>query len=187
MTLSRVVKALDASRHSLVRITWVSKIYILIDVACLVLQVMGTVTQAYGGADQQGTAIRLVAGGLVFQLVAFLVFMLLAAIVHKRLAKDPTEISSRSDVRWKRYFWALYAGSLLVLIRNLVRIVEYVQGADGAVASSEAYLYVFDAVPMLAVVVLFTILHPGRLIKRTKQASKPAGDELNMPLVYERV
>lgn len=187
MTLSRLVKALDATRYSLIRITWVSKIYILIDIACLVLQVMGTVTQAYGGADQQGTAIRLVAGGLVFQLVAFVVFMLLAAIVHRRLSKDPTEVSSRADVRWTKYFWALYAGSLLVLIRNLVRIVEYVQGADGAVASSEVYLYVFDALPMLAVVVLFTVLYPGRLIKRTKRAPKASGDGLDMPLVYERV
>lgn len=183
MTLSRLVKALDASHLSLIRISWVSKIYILIDIACLVLQVMGTVTQAYGGADKQDTAINLVVGGLAFQLVAFVFFMLLASTVHRRLAKEGTEISSRPDIRWKKHFWALYAASLLVLLRNLVRIIEYKQGAGGAIAGSEVYLYVFDAVPMFAVVLLYTILYPGRMIKQTRRVMKGHGDGLEMPLV----
>jgi hypothetical protein len=183
MTLSRLVKALDAGHHSLVRISWVSKIYILIDIACLVLQVMGTVTQAYGGAEKQDTAINLVVGGLAFQLVAFVFFMILAWVVHHRLAKNGTDVSCRPDIRWKQHFWVLYAASMLVLVRNLVRIVEYKEGAGGAILGSEAYLYVFDAVPMFAVVLLYTFVYPGRMIKQTKGPMKGHGDGLEMPLI----
>ena len=183
MTLSRLVKALDASHLSLVRISWVSKIYILIDIACLVLQVMGTVTQAYGGADKQDTAVNLVVGGLTFQLIAFLFFMLLAWIVHRRLAKEGTDISSRPNIKWKKHFWVLYAASILVLVRNLVRIIEYKQGPKGNIMGSEAYLYVFDAVPMFAVVLLYMVLYPGRMIRQTRRAMKGHGDGLEMPLV----
>lgn len=186
MTLSRLVKALEASHLSLIRISWVSKIYILIDIACLVLQVMGTVTQAYGGADKQDTAINLVTGGLAFQLVAFVFFMLLASIIHRRLANDGTDISRRSDIRWRQHFWTLYAASLLVLVRNLVRIIEYKQGPEGAIASSEAYLYIFDAVPMFAVVLLYTVIYPGRMIEQTRTAGKRHSNGLEVPLVRGR-
>ena len=77
----------------------------------------------------------------------------------------------------------LYAVSGLVLLRNLVRIVEFVQGIDGAVASHEAFLYVFDAVPMFAVVSLYVVIYPGRMIKQTRRAMKGHGDGLEMPLV----
>jgi len=183
MTLSRLVKALDASHLSLVRISWVSKIYILIDIACLVLQVMGTVTQAYGGADKQDTAVNLVVGGLTFQLIAFVFFMLLAWTVHRRLAKEGTDISSRPEIKWKKHFWVLYAASILVLVRNLVRIIEYKQGPEGNIMNSEVYLYVFDAVPMFAVVLLYAVIYPGRVIKQTRRATKRHGDGLDMPLV----
>jgi hypothetical protein len=183
MTLSRLVKALDAGHHSLVRISWVSKVYILIDIACLVLQVLGTVTQAYGGAEKQDTAINLVVGGLAFQLGAFVFFMLLAWVIHYRLARDGTDVSCRPDIHWKRYFWVLYAASALVLVRNLVRIVEYRQGAGGAIVGSEGWLYGFDAVPMGVVVGLYAVFYPGRMIKQTGRPMKGHGDGLEMPLV----
>jgi hypothetical protein len=98
MTLSRMTRALEATEYSIVRIAWISKIYILIDIACVVLQVIGTVTMAYGGADQQQKAINLVAGGLAFQLVAFVVFVLLAMRIHWRLNQEPTSVSARSTL-----------------------------------------------------------------------------------------
>jgi hypothetical protein len=144
---------------------------------------MGTVTQAYGGADKQDTAVNLVVGGLTFQLIAFLFFMLLAWIVHRRLAEEGTDISSCPNIKWKKHFWVLYAASILVLVRNLVRIIEYKQGPEGNIMGSEVYLYIFDAVPMFAVVLLYTIIYPGRITKQKRRAMKGHGDGLEMPLV----
>lgn len=183
MMLSRVTRALDAAEYSFVRIGWVSKIYVLIDIVCLVLQVMGTVTQAYGGADEQTKAIYLIAGGLIFQLVAFVLFVILALVIHRRLNASPTKISAFQDLRWQHYFWAIYITSALVVLRNLVRVIEFIQGADGQIMSNEAFLYVFDAAPMALVVLTFTILYPGRLIKKTQAIRKSESRGSGVPLV----
>ncbi|KZF22975.1 RTA1-domain-containing protein [Xylona heveae TC161] len=186
MTLSRLVRALDAVRYSLVRISWVSKIYILIDIACLVLQVMGTVTQAYGGAGEQQKAIKLITGGLVFQLIAFVVFILLALRVHFRLNREPTLISAHPRVQWRRSFWALYVCSTLVLVRNLVRILEFNQGSGGTIGSHEAFLYIFDACPMFAVVLLLAIIYPGFVTKTSRRLSKNRPESPSIPLFVDR-
>lgn len=180
MTLSRITRALDAAEYSLIRITWVSKIYVLIDIGCFALQIIGTLTMAYGGAGEQQQAINLVAGGLIFQLVAFVVFMLLAMWIHRRLNLVPTSVSSH--VRWRRYFWTLYGTSALILVRNLVRILEFLQGADGTVASHEAYLYVFDAAPMFLVVLALSLIYPGRLMKTSRRLALSDKDG-TIPLV----
>ncbi len=47
------------------------------------------------------------------------------------------------------------------MIRSIVRVVEFVQGFEGNILRHEAYLYVFDAVPMAAVMVCFNIWYPS--------------------------
>lgn len=74
----------------------------------------------------------------------------------------------------------LYIVSALVLVRNLVRIVEFVQGADGAVASHEVFLYVFDAVPMSVVVLLYTVFYPGQLMRAARRTEKGTADAVRL-------
>ncbi|KAK3645579.1 hypothetical protein LTR56_009019 [Elasticomyces elasticus] len=154
---------------------WISKIYVVIDVICLALQIMGTVIVAYDGDGDQQKAVNLVAGGLIAQLVAFIIFMLLALRVHLRLLRNPTHISGSSDIRWQKYFWALYATSTLVLVRNLVRIFEFLQGSDSTIIKHEVFLYVFDATPMFLVVLILAAVHPGRLMKSARGVFKLDG------------
>jgi hypothetical protein len=104
--------------------------------------------------------------------------VLLAMRIHFRLNQEPTNASSR--IRWRRYFWMLYVVSALVLVRNLVRIVEFVQGSDGAVASHEAYLYIFDAVLMSLVVILYTVLYPGQLMRNARHMEKGTADAVRL-------
>jgi hypothetical protein len=65
---------------------------------------------------------------------------------------------------WKRHIYTLYMTSILVLIRSIFRVVEYIQGEDGYLLSKEIYLYVFDALLMLAVMVLFNWIHPSQIM-----------------------
>jgi hypothetical protein len=59
---------------------------------------------------------------------------------------------------------ALFIGSALIMVRSLFRIIEYLQGFSGYLLSHEVYLYIFDAVLMLAVMVLFNVLHPSEVV-----------------------
>lgn len=106
---------------------------------------------------------HIVVGGLVVQIVFFGFFVIVAAIYHTRVTKKPTARSTSSLVPWRRHLYTLYAASILILIRSLFRIVEYQQGNDGYLLGHEVFLYSFDAVLMLFVMVLFNVTHPGSI------------------------
>ncbi|KAI7232945.1 hypothetical protein KC330_g5646 [Hortaea werneckii] len=189
MTLPRFVRTLDAEEYIPIRTSWISKIYILIDVACLGLQIMGTVTLAYGDGKQQENAVYYIAGGLIFQLLAFLFFIFMAVRVEKGLKGEVVGalVTCGLGKKWRKYFWALYAVSALIILRNAIRVIEFLQGTDGTIASNETYLYVFDAVPMFLVVLTLAFLHPGRLLKAVNRSSREAGgaDGMAIPLTRE--
>lgn len=57
---------------------------------------------------------------------------------------------------------ALYAASLLILVRSGFRLVQYPQGEQGALSKREVLGYVFDASLMLVVVVDESVVIVGR-------------------------
>jgi hypothetical protein len=59
--------------------------------------------------------------------------------------------------------WALHASSILVLIRSIVRVVEYAQGESGFIMQHEAFIYVFDGLLMFAVMTIFLMIHPSEV------------------------
>jgi hypothetical protein len=58
----------------------------------------------------------------------------------------------------------------LILIRNIVRVVEYAQGWDGWVVRHEFMLFIFDAVTMLALLVIVVVWDPAKLLDHHLQA-----------------
>lgn len=65
---------------------------------------------------------------------------------------------------WKKHLIALYAGSALILVRSVYRLVEYLQGgSSGYIIEHEWTLYVFDAVLMLGTMFVFFWIHPSEI------------------------
>lgn len=58
----------------------------------------------------------------------------------------------------------LYGTSILIMVRSIFRVVEYLQGFDGFLLRHEAYLYVFDATLMFLVLVLLNLVHPSEVV-----------------------
>lgn len=58
---------------------------------------------------------------------------------------------------------ALYLASALILIRSVLRLEEYAEGISGFVLSHEYFLYIFDSLLMLCVMVLFNLVHPSEV------------------------
>jgi len=165
MTLSRYVRALDATGYAVLRPSWTTATYICIDIISFVCQMAGSAMQASGDAAGIKTGNGVVMGGLGFQLAAFVIFVGMAATVHIRLNREPTSASSRMYVRWRRYFWSLYAVSLLVFVRSLFRLIEFGQGSHRAIYKTEVYLYIFDGGLMWCVVMVMLVMHPGMLLR----------------------
>lgn len=59
---------------------------------------------------------------------------------------------------------ALYVASGLIVVRSDFRAVEYLQGFDGYLLRHEAYLYIFDALLMFLVMMLFNVIHPSEVM-----------------------
>jgi hypothetical protein len=59
----------------------------------------------------------------------------------------------------------LYMSSVLVLVRNAFRLVEYVMGKGSYLFEHEWPIYVFDGALMLGVMVVFLVWYPNQLQK----------------------
>lgn len=70
--------------------------------------------------------------------------------------------------------WAIYISCLTMMVRNLVRTIEFGASKKSAVNTEEAYIYVFDGAMMAISMAVFVVWHPGRLIRRVRKEDKYA-------------
>ncbi|CAZ86570.1 unnamed protein product [Tuber melanosporum] len=159
MILGRLITSIEAERHSLIRTTWLTKIFVAGDVLSFLMQSTGGGMMAKGD-DSVKMGEHIVLGGLFVQILFFSLFMIATVVFHLRIRKDPTQ-ASQMGTAWRTLLMALYIASLSILVRSLFRIVEYIQGREGYLMSNEVWLYIFDAVLMLSVTVLFNVVHPS--------------------------
>jgi hypothetical protein len=168
MGLGRIIIALDAQRHSIINIRWMTKIYVLIDFGCIVSQFIGASLPASGDPASIKNARIILLSGLITQVIALSLFIFTCWHVHTRIKKDPPEVILKaSSVRWQNQFRAIEVVTLLLIFRGAVRTVEYLQGSEGYVISHEAFIYACDAAPMFVVMVIFLLIYPGQLVRDT--------------------
>jgi hypothetical protein len=113
-------------------------------------------------ASTQSTGKLLIIAGLGIQVVFFGFFVFVAFLFHLRMRTAP-KIASQQSLPWKRHLYVLYFTSICIFVRSIMRVTEYVQGFNGYILTHEYFLYVFDAVLMWAVMVIFNIEHPSEV------------------------
>lgn len=109
------------------------------------------------------TGEKVIIVGLFLQLACFSGFIVIACMFHYRFASSKE--ASATCAPWKRHMYALYAGSALIMVRSIFRVIEYLMGNNGYLLRHEYFLYIFDATLMLIVMVLFNIVHPSGLTR----------------------
>lgn len=72
---------------------------------------------------------------------------------------------------WRGVLFACYSASVLILVRSVYRLVEFVQGNDGYVITHEVFLYVFNAAMMFLVMGVINVFHPSSVLN--KKAESP--------------
>ncbi|RGP61397.1 hypothetical protein FSPOR_10018 [Fusarium sporotrichioides] len=170
MSLGRITRALKAQEISLIGLRWITKLFVLVDLICFVTQTAGAIMSGSEEPDEAKRGQSIIMVGLILQIFAFTLFIVCTLTLQLRIhSNPPVHCLAGLVTHYRRYFIALYFTSGLFLIRNLVRIIEYKQGGDGPLLSTEAFLYVFDSCFMLAIIILVLILHPGRLIMKCRQ------------------
>ncbi|KAL8969650.1 MAG: hypothetical protein Q9183_001900 [Haloplaca sp. 2 TL-2023] len=158
MTLGRLMRATHAEHLSPVRVTWLTKLFVAGDIASFFIQGGGGGIQASG---KDGSKVKLgeniILGGLFLQLVIFGLFVVVSIICHVRLRKQRTKIVG---VGWQKRFWVLYCVSGLIMVRNIVRVVEYILGRDGYLLAEEWPIYVLDALLMTITMTVWLVWYP---------------------------
>ncbi|CAE6996567.1 RTA1-domain-containing protein [Pyrenophora teres f. teres] len=163
MMLGRIILVTDGEKYAVIPRNWLTKTFVAGDVVSFLMQGGGGGIMASGTVTAMHTGEKIIIGGLVVQLIFFGFFVVVGMVFHVRLLREPTVKLYSQPIPWKRQLGALYGASVLILVRCVFRLVEYVQGNDGFLISHEAFLYGFDAVLMLGTMVLMAYIHPSEI------------------------
>lgn len=106
---------------------------------------------------------NIIIGGLVLQLIWFGFFVVITLLFHRRMVLAPTARSHQSNIKWSSHLHALYVASTLIIIRNIFRLIEYCQGSNGYLLTTEVFVYCLDALPMFLVSSWFLWKYPGEI------------------------
>ncbi|KAK1236894.1 hypothetical protein MKX08_007842 [Trichoderma sp. CBMAI-0020] len=184
MELGRIISLVDGESHCLIRKKWLTKIFVFGDTLSFLLQGGGGGYQASGTASALETGAHIIIVGLFVQLAFFGFFIVVALKFHLSIRRVPA-VRLPNEVSWKKHMNALYIASVLIMVRSIFRLVEYLQGFNGYLLHHEAYLYVFDALLMFLVMVLLNLVHPSELAASMKH--KTGTDyEFNSSMFPER-
>ena len=162
MILGYIILALDAEQHSPIRERWLTKIFVIGDILSFLVQGAGAGQLARADSHAQTSGKYIIVGGLILQLLFFGLFVAVSAIFNHRIRRQPLPRSMPDNgIHWRTHMHILYIVSVLIMIRSLFRLVEFLQGYAGYLLSHEVYLFIFDAALMFIVVVAFNLKHPS--------------------------
>lgn len=136
--------------------------------------------QAQGKTNPDNVSLgeHIILAGLLIQVVFFGLFIVTAGIFDARMSKIPTTKSRQ--VPWRSHMNVLYVTNGLIMFRSVFRVIEYAMGNNGYLLRNEVFLYVFDSVPMLAVMTAYSWKYPSEIseVLRGERAlmSRSTGD-----------
>ncbi|KAF9700270.1 hypothetical protein EKO04_001886 [Ascochyta lentis] len=174
MMLGRTINLANAAAVSRISPKWYTRIFVTADISTLIVQGLGA---SLMGTMQLSLALageKVVIAGLALQVATFVVFLAAAIDCNVRLIRVKRESASdaanHSNDAWKRMLHTLYTLSALILFRCVFRLIEYAMGNAAYLIAHEWTLYVFDGVPMFAVLVLLFVF-------QQRAMKSPSGEE----------
>ncbi|KAJ5707132.1 hypothetical protein N7488_006933 [Penicillium malachiteum] len=190
MFLGRLIRVSGHSELSFIRINWITKIFVVGDILCFLIQAFGGVSianltnsdkSASYIAHRMNIASNVILGGLALQVVFFVIFALCAIIFHIRVSKPGVAETVDPSLRINMMLISLYIASLLVTGRNIYRVVEYKTGSHGYLQEHEWPTYGLD-VGLMALLMCFTlfwyIADTKARLKGSKYAAVHDGDKI---------
>ncbi|KAJ3464881.1 hypothetical protein MRS44_009667 [Fusarium solani] len=165
MILSRIILLTEGEVHAVIKRRWLTKIFVLGDVISLELQSAGgsMMSGANDGNNLMKSGEYVIIAGLFFQLAIFGIFVVAISLFHRRMNLAPTEKSQEPSIRWRQYLTTLYVTSGLIWARSLFRVIEYLEGNDGYLMRTEAFVFVFDATLVWVVMAWMNWFHPSEI------------------------
>jgi magnesium-transporting ATPase (P-type) len=182
----RVVLFVRSPEASLIRPTRVTKIFVIGDVVAFFMQAGGGGMMSQASMVDVGQKLMLI--GLFVQLAFFGLFLVISIVFRKRMRSTPARYTLRPGKHsWYTLLLLLLAAAAIIILRCVFRIIEFGQGHDGYLASHEAFLYLFDALPMLGVQIMFHVIHAGDVFPLNFTMGKRLDGDSDQMELNERV
>ena len=178
MYLGRIVHAVGGEKHCIVPARFVTRIFVIADIICFLIQAGGGGMLAKAkAASSVKLGENMILGGLILQIIMFGFFVVVAAIFQARRRRD-TSAQGGSDLPWQRLLATLYGVSGLITLRNIIRTVEYGQGSEAYLLTHEWTLYLFDALLMATVLAICLFWYRDTVGSRNWQRKSLGSEEL---------
>ncbi|KAJ5368771.1 RTA1 like protein-domain-containing protein [Penicillium cataractarum] len=173
MFLGRLIRASQHQNLSLIRINVMTKLFVCGDILCFFIQASGAGKLVNAKtADEISTAQNTVLAGLILQIVFFCVFISCAIVFNKRVLQVHIARTVDPKLRLQPMLVSLYLCSVLIIVRNVYRVVEYKTGESGYLQSHEWPTYALDVV-LMAVLMTVSLSWYLANIKPPSLASYP--------------
>lgn len=182
----RLVHAVG-DQYSLMKPKVVTWIFVICDIISFFIQVSGAglLSSANGSAERAQLGENILLGGLGINLVSFGIFYLQIFYFDYRTRKSLNVFPGGGlcEKGWRQLLYVIYFSSLLVLIRQIYRVIEFAQGFTGYLAVHEIYFYIFDTLLIFMAGAIFIVYFPGNGYlppNRNDTFASMEGDELNL-------
>ncbi|KAK2616370.1 hypothetical protein QQS21_000611 [Conoideocrella luteorostrata] len=148
----------------------VTTTFMLLVVAAGAIQLVGRCTVWPGSLyDDAKRALDIHMIGIGLQLFANAAFLVPCVTCHVQLSKlqgGRKPFGSMLNMQWGALFFVLYISLSMITIRMAYRLVEFSSALrnNGTVSLDEVLFYVLDVVPMGLAMLLFAVVHPGRVM-----------------------
>ncbi|PVF93987.1 RTA1-domain-containing protein [Serendipita vermifera] len=151
--------------------TIITKLFVFLDIVCVLTQTGGISLFSTNTTNKNAITLgrNVLIIGLVAQIIAFMVFVILTIIFDIRSRR----IKGADIARLRPLFIVFYISALMVIGRSIYRTIEFGEvdfdsGATGYLYNHEWPYYVLDAIPILIATVAFNIISPITYLPREK-------------------
>ena len=140
--------------------------FLAADALCEILIVNGVQKIVDSRFDEKTREIGngLTKAGLILQVICFGLFVLLAAVFHRRAVKKGV---CTKDIR--TVLTVIYVSCTIVTARCIYRITEFFEYGTGPISKTEVYFWVFEASIMFINTAMLNVCHPGRYLPRSNK------------------
>ncbi|KAH9853036.1 RTA1-like protein [Lenzites betulinus] len=186
MLLGRLARYLKSHEHLLIPPQRITVVFVASDVTTFLVQAAGALLAISKNLKLAKTGEHIFLAGLALQLASFAVFVLLALRFLYRIRTIDPQVWTVDAAQpwhrdWRTLALVLIVSSIGILIRCIYRVTELSQGFRGHLATTEAFFYALDSLPLFVAVAVYTPFWPGRMIPgidRLAQTDRaPSGDE----------
>ncbi|KAJ7591041.1 RTA1-like protein [Mycena floridula] len=169
VVLGRLAIHLQSEEFLLVSPRRITVIFVSSDIVTFLIQAAGGSLTISNDQNMRTIGSHLFLTGLALQLASFVLFTITYVVFLYRVYKTKPETFFKDSskpwfVDWRALAFAISISCVGILIRSFYRTVELSEGYQGHLATTEAFFYALDTLPLFLATVVYVPFWPGRFI-----------------------